>query len=152
MKKIVWFVQLVLFTIVIFLSSNALAACAYDENGNCIKMVIIAGDDDEGTSGGGSPIGGGLIGCGGCGGGGGNGAAQDTAQKITDAIKKSKDLCKKASEDCGSWGSRMTAPQPAGSGFCTNISAALPLIGTSVCINTVNIEVNLNYCANVGCP
>jgi hypothetical protein len=135
----------------VFWSGSVFAAtrCVQeDENGNCVSYEITDTRlPIESTSGGGwRPTGGGT------GGGGGTSAAQDTAAKITGVIKKAKDLCKKESEDCGSWGSRMTAPQPAGSGFCTNISAALPLIGTAVCINTVNQEVNLNYCANVGCP
>jgi hypothetical protein len=85
-------------------------------------------------------------------GGGAISVSPETQAKIIAVIKQSKDLCKKESEDCGAWGARMTAPKPIGSGFCTNISAALPLIGTSLCIQAVNIEVNLNYCANVGCP
>jgi hypothetical protein len=87
-----------------------------------------------------------------CVGGGAISVSPETQAKIIAVIKQSKDLCKKESEECGAWGARMTAPKPIGSGFCTNISAALPLIGTSLCIQAVNIEVNLNYCANVGCP
>jgi hypothetical protein len=94
---------------------------------------------------------------GGSGGASGGGAKEPDKptldETLASVIKKAKDLCKKSSEDCGSWGSRMTNPvATGGSGFCVNISATYPLIGTSLCIQSVNREVNLNSCANVGCP
>jgi hypothetical protein len=161
MKKIAWCVPLSFVIAVIFLLGNAASAQAaticgwtaisvgtneYVYTWSCYDNGGVEGREDikYGTRpGSNNPR---------DGGGGGNGAAQDTAEKITGVIKKAKDLCRKPSEKCEVWGQRMTLPQPAGSGFCTNISAALPLIGTAVCINTVNAEVNLNDCANVGCP
>ena len=72
MKKIAWFIQLFLFSAVMFLSGDALATppCAKDENGDCIKVNVTADGEDiggrngyaGGTGGhtsGGSPSGGG---------------------------------------------------------------------------------------------
>jgi hypothetical protein len=141
MKKVVWFVQLVLFTAVIFLSSDASAACAYDGNGNCIKMVIIAGDDDEGTSGGGGLIGGGL-GCGGCGGGG-----NINVPLFSDLIKKDKRFCIKAGESCTpGWSTRMTAGSvnPPARGVCQEFGG-----NASTCASAVGQESAVQDCANV---
>jgi hypothetical protein len=59
MKKIAWIVQLALLTAVMFLSSNASAACPTDGDGNCIKIVVTGGGEDSG--GGGGLVGGGIL-------------------------------------------------------------------------------------------
>jgi hypothetical protein len=56
MKKVVWFVQLVLLSTIMFLSSNVMAEvpCAPDENGKCIKFVITPGNGDDSVGGSGA--------------------------------------------------------------------------------------------------
>jgi hypothetical protein len=103
MKKVAWFVQLVLFSAVIFLSSDASAACPVDEDGNCIKIVVTGGGED---SGGGGLVGGGLVGCGSaC--GGGAGAAESRAESIVKRILKNSCVKTKSGEDCGAFGVRL---------------------------------------------
>ncbi len=129
-----------------FTSTYSFAACT-DQNNNVVRCP----DEDDRLlgvrdSGGGQGGGGGLMG------GGGTSISPETQDKIINAIKASKTYCKKSSEDCGAWGSRMTAPMPIGSGFCPNISTILPVIGQALCNQAVTFGVNLNGCANVGCP
>ncbi len=105
MKKIVWLTQLVLFSTAIFLSSNASAACAYDESGNCIEIVVTpGGDEDNGGGGSGLPPGGGGGGGGGCGGGcGGGGGGGSTPKPIHITDRR---FCINAAEVCSPWGNR----------------------------------------------
>jgi hypothetical protein len=97
MKKVVWFVQLVLLSTVMFLSSDvtAVTPCAPDENGQCIKIEIIV--DREIGSGG--LIGGGLIGVGGIGGGAGAGAP---AYK-PNTLKTDRRFCIRSNDTCDGW-------------------------------------------------
>ena len=135
--------------------------CALDANGDCIVMEVVA-------SGGGGSAGGTGAGSGGGTiylpspppevGGGGTAAAGTTTEKVIALLKAGQ--CKKASEDCVTWGQRMTTPlgaptpngQSTGTGFCQTVSVGLLGVATAICTNVVNLEVNAEMCVNISCP
>ena len=87
------------------------------------------------------------------------GAPLTGSEKVIKALKAAKTLCRKLSEECGDWGSRITTPkgQPTtgggvGTGFCQAVSFGILAVPTIVCTNAVNFEVNVEGCVNVTCP
>ena len=83
---------------------------------------------------------------------------QTAREKVIGLLKAGH--CKKASDDCVTWGQRMTTPkglptpnaQSTGTGFCQAASVGILGVAIAICTNIVNLEVSAEGCYNVSCP